>query len=148
VNLLLRASQEHVRRHADLAGAAASGICLIHCLLMPVLVSCIPGFVAYIPGNAGFHHTLAAVVVLLGTAAFVPGYRLHRRKALLALVTTGISLVLVVAWSGDALNSALELILSLAGSSMLIGAHLLNRSFCRQCLDCKQAESCSATKIN
>jgi diacylglycerol kinase len=115
---------------------------------MPILVSCIPGFVAYIPGDAGFHHALAVVVVLLGTAAFVPGYRLHRRKALLALVTTGISLVLIVACFGETLNSALELIISLAGSSMLIGAHLLNRSFCRQCLDCKEAESCSATKIN
>lgn len=144
---LLNSSQTHLRHHADFAGAAASGVCLIHCLLTPVLISLFPGIIPYLPGDAGFHRALAISIVMLGTAAFVPGYRLHRRKFLLALIGMGISLILIVAWSGESLDRTLELILSVSGSLMLVVAHLLNRSFCRQCRSCSDAVACKTTDL-
>ena len=142
---VLSSSQAHLRRYADLFGAAASGLCLLHCLVTPVAISLFPGILPYLPGDARFHRLLAAGILLMGVAAFLPGYRLHRRKALLALIGTGMSLILIVAWSGESLNRATELCLSLPGSGMLIGAHLLNRSFCKQCLACKGSDSCHST---
>jgi hypothetical protein len=84
----------------------------------------------------------------MGAAAFFPGYRLHRRKALLALIATGMSLILIVAWSGEALSRATELSLSLPGSGMLIAAHMLNRSFCRQCRACIPSDTCHTTHVS
>ena len=144
----LVSSTAHLRRHADLAGATASGICLVHCLLTPVAISLFPNVVPYLPGDAWFHRALAAGIVLLGSAAFVPGYRIHRRKPLLALIATGIALILTVAWTGETMIRTTELALSIPGSLMLVTAHLLNRSFCRQCSSCTDSEACHSTGLN
>ncbi|RZU40931.1 MerC domain-containing protein [Edaphobacter modestus] len=144
---LLHSSQTHLRRYADLAGAAASGVCLIHCLLTPVVISLFPDIIPYLPGDAWFHRALAIGIVMLGAAAFAPGYRIHRRHSLLALIGAGISLILIVAWAGETLSHSLELILSVTGSAMLVAAHLLNHSFCRQCRSCKDLTRCQATNL-
>ncbi len=141
-------SAAHLRRHADLAGVTASGICLIHCLLTPIVISLFPSAIPYLPGDAWLHRTLAAGIVLLGAVAFVPGYRLHRRKPLLALVGTGMSLILTVAWTGEGMSRVLELALSVSGSMMLVAAHLLNRSFCLQCIACGDSKACHTTHLN
>jgi len=147
MSTVLNSSHAHLRRHADFAGAAASSVCLIHCLLTPVLISFFPELIPYLPGEAGFHRALAIGIVLLGGAAFIPGYRVHRRNSLLALIGAGISLILIVAWYGEALNQAFELVMSVSGSLMLVGAHLLNRSFCRQCHSCKDTPLCQTTNL-
>jgi hypothetical protein len=141
-------SISRLHRHADLAGATASTVCLVHCLLTPVAISLFPDVIPYLPGDAWFHRLLAISIVLLGVAGFVPGYRLHRRRPLLALVAAGITLILVVAWSGEGLDRTLELVLSVTGSLLLVAAHLLNRSFCRQCRACSDsADSCHSTHV-
>ncbi|HTF61477.1 MAG TPA: MerC domain-containing protein [Edaphobacter sp.] len=147
MSTVLNSSHAHLRRHADFAGAAASSVCLIHCLLTPALISFFPELIPYLPGEAGFHRALAIGIVILGGAAFIPGYRVHRRKSLLALIGMGISLILIVAWSGESLDRTLELILSVSGSLMLVAAHLLNRSFCRQCRSCSDAVACKTTDL-
>lgn len=145
---IVSSSAAHLRRHADVAGAAASTACLAHCLLTPLIIGIFPNIIPYIPGDASFHRLLAAGVVLCGLAAFVPGYLEHRRKPLLALIATGMPLILVVAWSGEGMSRTLELLVSLTGSALLINAHLLNRSFCRQCRTCKEHEGvCNSTGI-
>jgi MerC mercury resistance protein len=140
-------STAHLRRHADLAGATASGLCLVHCLLTPVVISLFPSAIPYLPGDAWFHRALAAGIILLGAAAFVPGYRIHRRKPLLALIGAGIAFILTVAWTGESMSRATELTLSISGSLMLVTAHLLNRSFCRQCHSCTDSEPCQTTAL-
>jgi hypothetical protein len=144
---LTAASRMHLRRHADTAGAIASGICLIHCLLTPLLISLFPSILPFLPGDATFHRALAIGILLLGAAAFVPGYRLHRRKSLLALVASGMLLILAVAWTGETLSPLLELSLSVPGSLLLVTAHLLNRSFCQQCHSCKDTDHCETTGV-
>lgn len=143
----LTSSRAYLRHHADVAGVAASGVCLIHCLLTPLILSVFPGLVSYLPGDAGFHRALAVGIVLLGLLAFIPGYRLHRRRSLLVMIGLGMSLVLMVAWQSGRLGVARELLLSVPGSLMLIGAHLLNRTFCRQCKQCEHLAVCETTKL-
>ncbi len=141
-------STAHLRRHADFAGATASGLCLVHCLLMPVVISLFPSAIPYLPGDAWVHRALATAIVLLGAIAFIPGYRIHRHKPLLALIAIGIVLILTVAWTGQAISRATELALSISGSLMLVTAHLLNRSFCRQCQSCTESEACHTTNLS
>jgi hypothetical protein len=141
-------SMTRFRHHADVAGATASFVCMIHCLATPVALSLFPDLVRYLPGDASFHRLLAVTIVLFGFAGFVPGYRVHRRKPLLALIAVGMVLVLMVAWSGEGMNRMLELVLSVGGSMLLVTAHLLNRSFCRQCHVCSDAPgSCQTTEV-
>ncbi|HEY2039549.1 MAG TPA: MerC domain-containing protein [Edaphobacter sp.] len=145
---LLSSSQTSLRRHADLAGAAASGLCLVHCLLTPFLISLAPDLLPYLPGDAWFHRMLAVGIVLLGAVAFIPGYRIHQRKPLLIPISLGVVLILFVACCGEALSKPVELILNVSGSLLLVIAHLLNRSFCRQCHTCADSLECHTTQIS
>jgi hypothetical protein len=121
---------------------------MVHCLLTPVVISLFPDIIPYLPGDASFHRLLAVGIVLFGLVGFVPGYMVHRRKPLLALIGIGMCLILVVAWSGEGLNRALELVLSVGGSLLLVAAHLLNRSFCRECRSCKDDPgNCHTTQV-
>ncbi|HEY0264434.1 MAG TPA: MerC domain-containing protein [Granulicella sp.] len=138
-----------LHRHADTAGAAASTLCMIHCLLTPVILSVFPGIVSYLPGDAWFHRILAAGILLLGGAAFLPGLRLHRKLFLLAPIAAGMALILFVAWSGESLSEHVEVMLSIAGSLLLITAHLLNRSFCHACRTCSDhGHPCATTRVS
>lgn len=121
---------------------------MVHCLLTPVVIGLFPDIIPYLPGDASFHRWLAIGIVLFGFAGFVPGYRVHRRKPLLALIAAGMCLILFVAWKGEDLHLAVELVLSIGGSMLLVMAHLLNRSFCRQCRTCKEAPNkCHTTEV-
>ena len=135
-----------LHRHADTAGAFASGLCVIHCILTPFVISLSPSLLPWLPGDARFHRTLAVLIVLIGITSFVPGYRVHRRRVLLVPIAVGVALVLSVAWQGEQLQGATELTLSITGSLLLIAAHLANRSFCRSCLHCKTAATCQSTQ--
>jgi hypothetical protein len=121
---------------------------MVHCLLTPVVISLFPDVIPWLPGDASFHRLLAVGIVLIGFVGFVPGYRVHRRKPLLALIGAGMCLILVVAWNGEGLNPMPELVLSVGGSLLLVTAHLLNRSFCRQCHVCtEESGSCHTTQV-
>lgn len=121
---------------------------MVHCLHTPIVISLFPDIIPYLPGDTSFHRWLAIGIVLLGFAGFVPGYRQHRRKSLLALIGIGMCLILFVAWKGESLHLAMELVLSVAGSMLLVTAHLLNRSFCRQCRTCKEGPNkCHSTEV-
>ncbi len=116
--------------------------------MTPVVISLFPDIIPYLPGDTSFHRLLAVAIVLIGLAGFIPGYLTHRRKPLLALVATGIALILAVAWTGEGLNRTLELALSVSGSLLLVVAHLVNRSFCRQCRSCSNpTQPCTTTSI-
>lgn len=121
---------------------------MVHCLLTPVVISLFPDIIPYLPGDESFHRLLAIGIILFGFAGFVPGYMVHRRKSLLALIATGMGLILFVAWKGENLHLAMELSLSIGGSMLLVTAHLLNRSFCRQCRLCKEEPgNCHTTQV-
>ena len=147
MELRVASAAAQLRRHADFAGATASGVCLIHCLLTPAVISIFPGMLPYLPGDVWFHRALSLGIILLGVAAFVPGYNIHRRKPLLFLVALGVACILAVAWSGKRLSAPTELALSIPGSLLLVTAHLLNRSFCRQCISCNTSDTCKTTDI-
>lgn len=120
----------------------------MHCVLTPVLFSLFPQFVNLLPGEATFHRFLVAGILLIGGAAFIPGYRIHRRASLFALIAAGMAMVLTVAWMGERLPELPEFLLSVTGSMLLVTAHLLNRSFCRSCKSCAESNHCSATDLS
>ncbi|MCC2958722.1 MerC family mercury resistance protein, partial [Massilia sp. IC2-477] len=81
-------------RFADYAGIAASALCLVHCLAMPLLLAAFP-----LLGLGNDHHALHDAL-LVGVSlpvllALVPGYVKHRDPAALGLGLAGLSAFLV-----------------------------------------------------
>ncbi len=121
-------------RWPDRLGIWTSTLCVVHCVLTPVLLSFSAVLAHLLPAEEKVHRSLAVMVALFGTIALLHGFRRHRRVAVLLLMVGGLSLIAGAAWLGDRLPShAYEVAITFAGSSLMIGAHRLNHTFCRSC---------------
>jgi hypothetical protein len=116
---------------------AASLLCLIHC----VVLSALPAVVAllglsFLKGDH-FHAWLALLILASSAFAFIPGFRRHRRRRVLFLMSLGLLLVLSGAFvTGAGWSERWETPLTIAGGLCLVTAHFLNRRFCRYCQRC------------
>ena len=119
----------------DKAGATASLLCAIHCAAMPLVVTLLP-FV----GLSFLAHELTEWVLLFAAAAIgltslCWGYREHRSRRALAVLSLGLSL----AFCGRVLEEngigwgAVAMVL---GGCTVAASHLINRALCRSCRAC------------
>ena len=137
IGLSKSAAQEgHAQMHAraaaigsfDNLGMAASTICLIHCLLMPFLITMLPIVGWQCLESKHAHHILAAFVFAFAVFAIVPGYLKHRRTSILLSTVFGLSLVLAATFvCGCILAESLELPMITAGNLILVATHWQNR---------------------
>jgi len=118
----------------DHAGVAISTACMVHCIVLPVLLVFLPGLAALAPSHERVHVALLAFLVVVAAAAFVPGYRRHRRRPVLLLAGVGLALVCAGAFA-HTLGEWMETGLTVSGSVALVAAHLLNRRACPRCDD-------------
>ena len=108
----------------DVSAIGLSALCLVHCLLLPVVAALLPVLAA--AGEAEWMHLLFVVLAVpLATAAL---WRAHGLRPLpgplLALAGTGITGLLAGAlgWPSEALETPL----TVAGGVLLASAHVWN----------------------
>jgi hypothetical protein len=123
----------------DRVGVWASGFCIVHCLLTPVLLSMSTVIVHFLPSEEWVHRSLALVIALIGAIALVQGFRVHRRASLIWLMICGLACIFFAAYGGDRLPShSAEVAVTFVGSLLMIMAHRLNHTFCKDCACAKQ----------
>ena len=119
---------------ADHLGIGASALCVVHCLLTPILISFSAVFAHFLPSEEKTHRILAIVVTALGASALITGYRSHRRPHVLILAAIGLACIFAGAFWGDALPAHwMEVLITFTGSAFMIAAHRINHTFCRNC---------------
>lgn len=64
----------------DTIGIAMSTLCVIHCMLLPVVLAFAPTLAHFLPGSETIHRALAYLLAVVGLVAFWAGYKIHRRK--------------------------------------------------------------------
>jgi uncharacterized membrane protein YfcA len=127
---------------ADRLGIIASAVCLVHCVVTPVALSLSVVWAHYLPGEERFHRLFAVLIAAIGAFAIVGGYRRHRRRRVLALMGAGLALIFAGAYCGDRLPSHLaEVATTMLGSTLMISAHFVNHTFCKNCRRCNQDAS-------
>jgi hypothetical protein len=115
-------------------GVWTSALCVVHCLLTPVLLSSSAILAHFLPAEEKTHRSLAVLVALFGTMALIAGFRRHRRATVLVLMMGGLGCIAGSAWFGDRLPShAYEVAVTMMGSALMIAAHRLNHTFCKSC---------------
>ncbi len=108
----------------DLSAIGLSGLCLVHCLALPVLAVFLPVFGAW--SHAEWVHLLfaAMAVPLTGLAL----WRVHRRRPLplplRVLAVAGLAGLLAGAFGWP--DAAVETPVTVAGSLMLVSTHVWN----------------------
>ena len=109
----------------DKAAVILSGLCLVHCLALPVLIAILP-FVDAL-GDEHLHAELLLAVIPISVFAFVIGFRRHRS---LTVVAVGVLGMAVLALGGTYVHSrygiAADRAMTVAGSAILAIAHFFN----------------------
>lgn len=118
----------------DCFGIAASWLCILHCLALPLLVMVLPAAHCFHHQNDYTHVLLAGWVCLFAVLSVVPGYKRHKSSRILALMILGVGIVLIATF-GDCLGmpETCELPLITIGNLFVICAHQLSRRHTSAC---------------
>jgi hypothetical protein len=127
---------------ADNLGVWASALCVVHCVVTPVLISMSVVMARFIPGEERTHRALAVGVAALGAMALVKGFRTHGRRRILGLMALGLAFIFAGAFFGERLPShGYEVAVTTTGSALMICAHRMNHTFCRECRRCSHSDA-------
>lgn len=119
---------KHILAHY--IGLSASFLCLIHCLALPFVTPFLPMLASH---NHWFVESIFILLITLSTLTIYKGYRAHNdRRALV----TGIIAFVFLAGSLLFPHNPFQITLSVAGSMMMMIAHLANYRLCRATKPC------------
>lgn len=111
----------------DLAGVVLSGICLVHCTLLPVLLALLPVVGAHYHGDERLHMLVTVLVVPVALLALALGFRRHGVAWIPALGAVGLVMILAAPIYHESLGEVLEGAVTAVGGLGLVAAHLANR---------------------
>ncbi len=107
----------------DFAGFAASFICAIHCISMPILLSI--GMVN--SGHFLHNHTFDTVIIIIGICiaamSLFSDYKMHKSKTPLTLIFIGFTVLIFGLKLGHDLP---HILMSVVGSIFVASAHIIN----------------------
>ncbi|MEZ4695351.1 MAG: MerC domain-containing protein [Rhodothermales bacterium] len=118
----------------DRLGIGVSGVCMVHCLLLPVVISALPMWASAQQVHGWLHPVFAVLLVPTTILALVSGYRRHRNVTIVALMTIGLILVLAAAFPAlESPGVVYETVMTMTGSVFLITGHFRNWKLGRAC---------------
>lgn len=137
-----------MQAHFDRFAILLSGICAIHCIALPLMVSLIP-FLFITMEHGGelhefwFHQFILLFILPVSIIALVIGYRFHRQLTPIAVAGVGLFILVGVAMFAEQLISqhlmphSGETIVTVIGGIIHAVGHVLNvmatRKLNRQC---------------
>ena len=111
----------------DQIAIVLSGVCIVHCLAVPVLVAVLPIAAISFGAESHFHSLMLWFVVPTSIAGFGLGLHAHRHIWIVLLGASGIAVLAAAAlWGHTAWATTVEVGVSVLGSLVLAVAHWLN----------------------
>lgn len=108
----------------DRLGITLSAVCMVHCLLPPLLVVVPSALVLHAVTETYVHWLLLGIALPVSGLALVNGARRHGRRWALGAGMVGLTLLLLGA--SEFLGHGSEVPLTVAGAGSLVMAHLVN----------------------
>jgi hypothetical protein len=116
----------------DGVAVALSGLCLVHCLALPLIVAGLPFLAQFSAGH--LHLQMLIVVLPLSILALAIGSRRHRNLRIIAAGSTGMLLLVIGATVAHTqLGLTADRLFTIAGALTLATAHYYNSVHARQC---------------
>lgn len=125
----------------DQAGAGASLLCALHCALMPFAVTVLPLLGLSFLAQEPVEWALMAMSATLGIGSLCLGYREHRSRRALMVLSAGLALLALgrVAEVRDWEPYGAPLMV--CGGLSIAAAHFINLRLCRACRVCRSDSS-------
>ncbi|MHA7835888.1 MAG: MerC domain-containing protein [bacterium] len=120
------------RSIADLVGVVGSGLCALHCMIVPTSLVVGPLAPLRFLEDGTFHHNLLWLVAPAAVLAVSIGCLQHRDRLVLWMGTIGLS-TLIAAFTilHDSSGENGERLLTMASAGILVAAHVRNFRLCR-----------------
>ena len=116
----------------DAAAVVLSGVCLLHCLALPVALTVLPIVNVTLLDESTFHLIMMAVILPISIIALTIGCRQHKDKLTLVLGSVGLGILTITAIFGhELLGLTGERIVTSIGGLILAAAHIQNYLCCR-----------------
>ncbi|WP_440979324.1 MerC domain-containing protein [Sphingomonas pseudosanguinis] len=113
----------HHGRGWDRLAISASALCLVHCLVLPLLAAFLPMIAQWAGWGEAFHVAMLGIAVPLSSLTLFAGWRRHRALVPPAIGAAGLALLVAgLVFDGQGLGTAL----TVAGSIALAVAHIVN----------------------
>ena len=127
----------------DKLAISLSAVCLVHCLLAPVLVTLLPIVSSsLLVDDAHFHKIMLWFVLPTSVIALFLGCRKHKRLSIILCGVIGMSILIAVTFFGhDLFGIVAEKIATSVGGLILAASHFFNFRAC-QSVPCDD-EDCS-----
>lgn len=120
------------RKYMDTAAVVLSGVCMLHCLALPIALTILPIVNVTLLDEATFHLIMMVVILPISVVALTIGCRQHKDKLTLILGSAGLLILTLTAIFGhDLLGLTGERIVTSIGGLILAAAHIQNYLCCR-----------------
>lgn len=108
----------------DGAAVCLSAACLVHCLVVPLVLSLAPWIVPEVMADERFHLWAVVLALPLSLVGIGLGAQIHRRVGIVALAALGLAaLTFGALWAPEGWS---EVLASATGATFLAVAHLRN----------------------
>ena len=124
----------------DKVGATTSLLCAIHCAAMPLLVTLLPVVGLSFLAHENTEWALLLMSAFLGVLSLCWGFRMHRSRRALAVLSVGLLLL----FGGRVLEEReIEwgVVVLVAGGIVGAASHFFNLALCRACRTCQHSHS-------
>lgn len=130
----------------DKLGIAATSLCALHCILLPILLPALPLLGLSFLADHTWEHFFLVLTAVLGTIALFSGFkRYHKRLYPFYLLYLGVAIY----WIKHDFSEAYEPYFIVIGASLIVAAHFLNIKLCNSCKICNiEAEEKSCCSSN
>lgn len=130
-----------LQKTADITGVVLSQLCLVHCLLLPVLLGFLPSLAILDHGSGElFHAGLLILATPVTVFALLQGYRRHRNRSPILLGTVGLCLLWSILVAESSLGHDFASVANVMAGALVASAHWYNWSLTRSndnpCANC------------
>ena len=127
--------------YLDWAGTATSGVCALHCALLPVVASALPMVGLGLLVEERTEIALVGASAALGAISLSLGFRRHRSGRALIVLAIGLGMLALGRFAEARDAEAAGMVAVVSGGLAIAGSHLLNRRLCRTCPRCGRVTS-------
>lgn len=122
---------------ADKLAISFSALCLVHCLVLPLLIVMLPTIGTLALQQEIFHQWMVIAVIPTSLYALTLGCKKHKQLSLIKFGIVGLIMLISALFIGELSFGELgEKLLTLFGASIIAIAHIKNYRLCQQADDC------------